>query len=67
MKHMIAWTEFNRDRGGGGEMRHAEPKDMTKQEVLDAVSEWYDAIGTGLNDFEGIQLFRLKREEGGAK
>ena len=64
MKHMIAWTEFNR---GGAEMRHAEPKDMTKQEVLDAVAEWYDAIGTGLNDFEGIQLIRFRCEEGGAK
>ena len=48
-------------------MRHAEPKDMTKQEVLDAVAEWYDAIGTGLNDFEGIQLIRFKCEKGGAK
>lgn len=48
-------------------MRHAEPKDMTKQEALDAVAEWYDAIGTGLNDFEGIQLIRFKCEEGGAK
>ena len=66
MKHMIAWTEFNR----GGEactMRHSEPKDMTKQEALDAVAEWYDAIGTGLNDFEGIQLVCVKRKEGGAK
>ena len=35
MKHMIAWTEFNR---GGAEMRHAEPKDMTKREC-DACDE----------------------------
>jgi len=41
-------------------MRHSEPKTMTRDDVIAAVTEWYDAIGTGLNDFDGIQFIRVK-------
>ena len=66
MTPIITWTEFNRG-GDACTMRHSEPKRMTRQEALDAVAEWYDAIGSGLNDFDGIQLVCVKREEGGEK
>lgn len=55
----IAWTEFNRG-GNGGVMRHSKPKQMTREEVMAAAAEWYDAIGTHLNDFDGIQFVRVK-------
>ena len=59
MPDKIAWTEFNRNENGGV-MRHSEPKTMTRDDVIAAVTEWYDAIGTGLNDFDGIQFIRVK-------
>ena len=31
------------------------------RETINAVAEWYDAIGTDLNDFDGIQLICLKK------
>ena len=61
MKDKIVWVEFN--RGDDSTIRHSEPKIMSREEVIEAASEWYDAIGTGLNDFDGIQFVRVKESE----
>ncbi len=50
----IGYIESNEDQEV---QRRTSPQKMTKKEVIKAVSDWYDAIGTKLNDFDSIHFF----------
>ena len=59
-KRQVAITMFNHARDIQG---HWEGK-ATKKEMLEKVGEWWDDHGTGLNDFDGIQvMFQFEPEE----
>ena len=51
----VAITSFKRD--GDASYVHSHLEDtLTKKEVLNQVSEWWDNHGTGFNDYDGIQV-----------
>lgn len=37
--------------------------DLTKKEVLEKVGEWWDHHGTGLDDYDCIQVFKFREYE----
>ena len=60
-KKRVAITAFKKD-GEASVSSHIEGN-FTKKEVLKKVSEWWDNHGTGLDDYDGIQVvFRLGKE-----
>ena len=57
----VAITTFN--KGGVTSVASHIEDEFTKKEVLKKVSEWWDNHGTGLDDYDGIQVvFRLEKE-----
>ena len=61
-KH-VAVTAFK--KGGEASVASHIEGEFTKKEVLKKVSEWWDNHGTGLDDYDGIQvLFPFDRKEG---
>lgn len=50
-------------KGGEASVSSHIEGDFTKKEVLKKVSEWWDNHGTGLDDYDGIQVvFRLEKD-----
>lgn len=60
----VSYCTFNRDRGNGGEQAYSAPREMTEAEVLQAVTEWFRARGTRVDDYEGMQLMAHPDEKG---
>ena len=59
-KH-VAVTAFK--RGGEASIASHMEGEFTKKEVLKKVSEWWDRHGTGLDDYDGLQImFKDKNE-----
>ena len=50
----VAVTAFK--RGGEASVASHIEGEFTKREVLKKVSEWWDSHGTGLDDYDGIQV-----------
>lgn len=60
-KKYVAITAFK--RGGEASVASHIGGEFTKREVLKKVGEWWDNHGTGLDDYDGIQVvFRLEKE-----
>ena len=60
-KNRVAVTAFK--KGGEASVSSHIEGEFTKREVLKKVSEWWDNHGTGLDDYDGIQVvFRLEKE-----
>ena len=58
-ERLVAITTFNQARDIQG---HWEGR-TTKKELLKKVEKWWDSHGTGLDDYDGIQvLFPFERE-----
>ena len=61
-KRLVAITGFKRGGDASYIHSHLEEK-MTKKEMLKRVEEWWDNYGTGLNDYDGIQvIFPVERD-----
>lgn len=61
-KRLVAITGFK--RGGEASVESNFKGDLTKKEVLKKVSEWWDNHGTGLDDYDGIQITVRKENHG---
>jgi hypothetical protein len=53
-KKKIGYLKSNKN---DGVQEFSEPKIMTKIDLLNVVSNWYDCQGTSLNSFDMIQIF----------
>ena len=61
-KKRVAVTAFK--KGGEASVSSHIEGDFTKREVLRKVGEWWNNHGTGLDDYDGIQvIFRPKKED----
>ena len=61
-KKRVAVTAFK--KGGEASVASHIEGEFTKREVLKKVSEWWDNHGTGLDDYDGIQvMFPVERKE----
>ena len=61
-KKHVAVTAFK--KGGEASVSSHIEGEFTKREVLKKVSEWWDNHGTGLNDYDGIQVVFPFEQEG---
>ena len=62
MKKQVSITSFK--RGGYASVGSNFNGQLTKKEVLKRVSEWWDDYGTGLDDYDGIQITVRKENHG---
>ena len=63
-KRLVSITTFKRGGEASFIQGHLEDR-LTKKEMLEKVSEWWDNYGTHLDDYDGIQvLFPFDRKEG---
>ncbi len=63
-KRLVSITTFKRGGEASFIQGHLEDR-LTKKEMLKKVEEWWDNHGTGLDDYDGIQvLFQFDRKEG---
>lgn len=61
-KKHVAVTAFK--KGGEASVASHIEGEFTKREVLKKVSEWWDNHGTGLDDYDGIQVvFQIEKEK----
>lgn len=61
-KKHVAVTAFK--KGGESSVASHIEGNFTKKEVLKKVSEWWDNHGTGLDDYDGIQVvFQIEKEK----
>lgn len=58
----VAVTAFK--KGGEASVSSHIEGEFTKNEVLKKVSEWWDNHGTGLDDYDGIQITVRKENHG---
>ena len=64
-KRLVSITTFKRGGEASFIQGHLEDR-LTKKEMLEKVSEWWDSHGTGLDDYDGIRIiFKKKGEQGG--
>ena len=61
-KRLVSITTFKRGGEASFIQGHLEER-LTKKEMLERVSEWWDNYGTRLNDYDGIQLIIKKGNE----
>lgn len=61
-KKHVAVAAFK--KGGEASVASHIEGEFTKREVLKKVSEWWDNHGTGLDDYDGIQVvFQIEKEK----
>ena len=63
MKKQVSVTSFK--RGGEASVESNFKGQLTKKEVLKRVGEWWDSHGTGLDDYDGIQITVRKEKNHG--
>ncbi len=62
-KKRVAVTAFK--KGGEASVASHIEGEFTKKEVLKQVSEWWDNHGTGLDDYDGLQITVRKEKNHG--
>ena len=61
-KRLVSITTFKHGGEASFIQGHLEER-LTKKEMLERVSEWWDNHGTGLDDYDGMQIIFKKGTE----